>query len=147
MTLRSTTRASSQHVVWLADHGCRGIVALGSLGEAQTLAFEEKISILETCKRRARRSDSARGGHRRTEHGRVRRAREARRARSGCDGLMVLPPYVYKGDWRESKAHFEAVISRDAALVHAVQQSDRLRDRRLAAADARAVARTRICTR
>jgi 4-hydroxy-tetrahydrodipicolinate synthase len=23
---------------------------------------------------------------------------------------MVLPPYVYKGDWRESKAHFEAVI-------------------------------------
>ena len=37
----------SKHVVWLADHGCRGIVALGSLGEAQTLGFEEKISILE----------------------------------------------------------------------------------------------------
>ena len=24
---------------------------------------------------------------------------------------MVLPPYVYKGDWRETKAHFEAVIA------------------------------------
>jgi 4-hydroxy-tetrahydrodipicolinate synthase len=24
---------------------------------------------------------------------------------------MVLPPYVYKGDWRETRAHFEAVIS------------------------------------
>ncbi len=24
---------------------------------------------------------------------------------------MVLPPYVYKGDWRETKAHFQAVIA------------------------------------
>ena len=23
---------------------------------------------------------------------------------------MVLPPYVYKGDWRETRAHFDAVI-------------------------------------
>jgi 4-hydroxy-tetrahydrodipicolinate synthase len=23
----------------------------------------------------------------------------------GCQGLMVLPPYVYKGDWREMKYH------------------------------------------
>ena len=23
---------------------------------------------------------------------------------------MVLPPYVYRGDWRESKAHFQAVL-------------------------------------
>ncbi len=23
---------------------------------------------------------------------------------------MVLPPYVYKGDWRETRAHFAAVI-------------------------------------
>jgi 1-pyrroline-4-hydroxy-2-carboxylate deaminase len=28
----------------------------------------------------------------------------------GCDGLMVLPPYVYRGDWRETAAHFSAVI-------------------------------------
>ena len=31
-------------------------------------------------------------------------------AEAGCDGLMVLPPYVYQGDWRETRAHFEAVI-------------------------------------
>jgi len=24
--------------------------------------------------------------------------------------LMVLPPYVYRGDWRETRTHFEAVI-------------------------------------
>jgi len=29
----------------------------------------------------------------------------------GCDGLMVLPPYVYKGDWREMKAHVAAVFA------------------------------------
>jgi 4-hydroxy-tetrahydrodipicolinate synthase len=28
----------------------------------------------------------------------------------GCSGLMVLPPYVYTSDWREMKAHVEAVI-------------------------------------
>jgi 4-hydroxy-tetrahydrodipicolinate synthase len=28
----------------------------------------------------------------------------------GCSGLMVLPAYVYKGDWRETRAHFEAVF-------------------------------------
>ena len=29
-------------------------------------------------------------------------------ASRGCEGLMVLPPYVYKGDWREMKAHVAA---------------------------------------
>jgi dihydrodipicolinate synthase/N-acetylneuraminate lyase len=29
----------------------------------------------------------------------------------GCDGLMVLPPYVYKGDWREMKTHVAAVFA------------------------------------
>ncbi len=29
---------------------------------------------------------------------------------AGCSGLMVLPPYVYKGDWREMKGHVSAVV-------------------------------------
>jgi 4-hydroxy-tetrahydrodipicolinate synthase len=33
---------------------------------------------------------------------------------AGCDGLMVLPPYVYRGDWRETRAHFEAVVGATA---------------------------------
>jgi 4-hydroxy-tetrahydrodipicolinate synthase len=28
-----------------------------------------------------------------------------------CQGLMVLPPYVYSTDWREMKAHVSAVIA------------------------------------
>jgi hypothetical protein len=29
---------------------------------------------------------------------------------AGCSGLMILPPYVYKGDWRENKAHVAAIL-------------------------------------
>ncbi|MCA8973043.1 MAG: dihydrodipicolinate synthase family protein, partial [Planctomycetes bacterium] len=38
----------------------------------------------------------------------VRLARAAERA--GCRGLMVLPPYVYRGSWRETHAHFAAIF-------------------------------------
>ena len=97
------------HVTWLVEHGCRGIVALGSLGEAATLGFEEKISILESCKRAAGSRVPVIAGI--AGLSTVECVALAQRAeRVGCDGLMVLPPYVYRGDWRESKAHFEAVI-------------------------------------
>jgi dihydrodipicolinate synthase/N-acetylneuraminate lyase len=29
---------------------------------------------------------------------------------AGCEGLMVLPPYVYRGDARETESHFAAVL-------------------------------------
>jgi 4-hydroxy-tetrahydrodipicolinate synthase len=32
-------------------------------------------------------------------------------AANGCRGLMVLPPYVYRGDWREMKNHVSTIIS------------------------------------
>jgi 1-pyrroline-4-hydroxy-2-carboxylate deaminase len=51
----------------------------------------------------------------------------APRTKAGCDGLMVLPPYVYRGDWRETQAHFERGDHGDAAVLHAVQQPDRVR--------------------
>jgi len=97
------------HVGWLVERGCRGIVALGSLGEAATLTFDEKISILESCKRAVgNRAPVIAGIAGLSTAECVALAQRAERV--GCDGLMVLPPYVYRGDWRESKAHFEAVI-------------------------------------
>jgi 4-hydroxy-tetrahydrodipicolinate synthase len=99
----------STHVRWLADSGCRGIVALGSLGEAATLGFDEKISILETC-RRALGSDvplvAGIAGLATSECVALAKRAEA----VGCDGLMALPPYVYRGDWRETKAHYDGVL-------------------------------------
>jgi 1-pyrroline-4-hydroxy-2-carboxylate deaminase len=98
-----------KHVGWLAERGSRGIVALGSLGEAATLSFEEKISILETCKRAVGARVPVIAGIAGLSTAEC-VALAQRAARAGCDGLMVLPPYVYRGDWRESKAHFDAVI-------------------------------------
>ncbi len=97
------------HCRWLLDNGCTGVVTLGSLGEGATLAFAEKVRVIETCVAAA--------------HGRapivasvsglataeaVELAKAA--ADSGCDALMVLPPYVYQGDWRETKTHVATVF-------------------------------------
>lgn len=99
----------ARHAAWLVDADCDGIVALGSLGEGATLTYDEKIAILRTCV--ATVGDrvpvvAAISGLSTAEC--VSLARDA--AAAGCTGLMVLPPYVYKGDWREMRAHFSAVI-------------------------------------
>jgi dihydrodipicolinate synthase/N-acetylneuraminate lyase len=102
----------AKHCAWLLDNGCTGIVALGSLGEGSTLAFDEKLEILRTCVRAINgRGPVVASISALTTSEAVSLARAA--ADLGCDGLMVLPPYVYQGDWREMKAHvaaaFEAV--------------------------------------
>ena len=38
----------AQHAQWLVQNGCNGIICLGSLAEASTLRFQEKIDILKT---------------------------------------------------------------------------------------------------
>src|SRR2546423_12344432 len=37
----------AKHARWMVDHGCAGIVALGSLGESATLRFDEKVKVLQ----------------------------------------------------------------------------------------------------
>jgi 1-pyrroline-4-hydroxy-2-carboxylate deaminase len=101
--------ALAEQVTWLVSRGSRGIVALGSLGEAATLGFEEKVAILRTCKEAVGRDVPIIGGIAGLATSEcVALARRA--ADAGCDGLMVLPPYVYRTDWRETEAHFSAVI-------------------------------------
>jgi 1-pyrroline-4-hydroxy-2-carboxylate deaminase len=101
--------AVKKHCAWLLDNGCAGIVALGSLGEGAALSFDEKIEILRTCV-------SAMNGRgpvvasisALTTSEAVEIAKAA--ANIGCDALMVLPPYVYRGNWREMKTHIAAVF-------------------------------------
>jgi len=101
--------ALARHVAWMIDSGCAAIVPLGSLGESATLSFTEKVEILRTC------CDAA-AGRARVVAGIaglvtaecVALAREAERA--GCDGIMALPAYVYYSDWRETRAHYSAII-------------------------------------
>jgi 1-pyrroline-4-hydroxy-2-carboxylate deaminase len=97
------------HCGWLLDNGCSGIVALGSLGEGATLAFEEREQILLTCVKAVHgRAPVVASISALSTQEAVAQAKTA--ADAGCDALMVLPPYVYHGDWREMKAHVSAVF-------------------------------------
>ena len=99
----------SWHVDWLVQNGSKGIVALGSLGEGATLSAAEKADVLKACVAAASgRVPVIAGIGTLSTADAVDLAHTA--AASGCQGLMVLPPYVYKGDWRETEAHFSAVI-------------------------------------
>jgi 4-hydroxy-tetrahydrodipicolinate synthase len=93
----------------LVRAGCTAIVALGSLGEGGSLSFDEKKAVLRLCREAlAGRVPLVAGVAALTTADAVRLAELG--ADAGCDGLMVLPPYVYRGDWRETRAHFDTVI-------------------------------------
>jgi 4-hydroxy-tetrahydrodipicolinate synthase len=100
---------AAKHCNWLIDQGCTGIVTPGSLGESATLTVEEKLALWSTVVNAV--------GDRVPVVAAIASLSTAeavdlskRAADIGCSGLMVLPPYVYRGDWREMKAHVEAIF-------------------------------------
>jgi dihydrodipicolinate synthase/N-acetylneuraminate lyase len=98
-----------QHADWMLRNGCSGLVMLGSLGEGATLNDAEKIAILRNITRSIHgRAPVVAAISSLSTAGAVRLAKEAEQA--GCNGLMVLPPYVYSGDWREMRAHVAAIL-------------------------------------
>jgi dihydrodipicolinate synthase/N-acetylneuraminate lyase len=100
----------AKHAQWLLDSGCTGIVSLGSLGEAATLTFDEKIAILKNMVAATRgRAPVVAAVSALSTAEAIALAKAA--ADAGCEGLMVLPPYVYLGDWRETKAHVGAIFN------------------------------------
>jgi 4-hydroxy-tetrahydrodipicolinate synthase len=98
----------AKHARWQLDNGVDGIVALGSLGEAATLAFDEKVAILKTLAGAVQGQPLVAGIASLSTAEAVALAKAAEQ--EGCAALMVLPPYVYSSDWREMKAHVQAVI-------------------------------------
>ena len=99
----------AEHARWQLDNGVDGIVALGSLGEAATLSFDEKLAILRTLAGAMKGKPLVAGVASLSTAEAVALAKGAQDA--GCAGLMVLPPYVYSTDWREMKAHVSTVIA------------------------------------
>jgi dihydrodipicolinate synthase/N-acetylneuraminate lyase len=100
---------TARHVKWMVENGCSGIVCNGSLGEGATLTFEEKIALWKTC--------VAAVGNRVpivaaiASLSTVEAVAQAKAAAdAGCRGLMVLPPYVYRGDWREMRFHLGKIF-------------------------------------
>lgn len=100
----------SSHVTWMVDNGCRGVVALGSLGEGGALTLDEKRRVLDTCVSAVGvRVPIVAGIAAMSTQEAVQLAELAETA--GCQALMVLPPYVYKGTWNETRTHFSSVIN------------------------------------
>ena len=98
----------TRHVQWLLGNGCTGIISLGSLGEAATLTFAEKEAILRNVAKSVNQVPAVAAISALSTVEAVALAKAAEQA--GCSGLMVLPPYVYQGDWRETKAHVAAIF-------------------------------------
>ena len=87
----------AKHAKWLVEHGCSALVPHGSLGEGTTLSFEEKNAIQQTYVEALPDTPIIPGIGGLTTN--------------GCAGLMVLPPFLYSGDWYEVKTHMAAVLS------------------------------------
>ncbi len=101
--------AVARHCTWLVDNGCTGIVTPGSLGESATLTFNEKLALWKTALGAVgdRVPVIAAIASLSTSEA-VELSKRA--ADAGCRALMVLPPYVYKSDWREMKSYVDAVF-------------------------------------
>jgi 1-pyrroline-4-hydroxy-2-carboxylate deaminase len=101
----------AHHATWLLANGCTGLVMLGSLGEGATLEHAEKLAVLKTAVDVSARKKTpvVASISALSTLNAVKLAHEAEAA--GCDGLMVLPPYVYTSDWREMKRHVSTVIA------------------------------------
>lgn len=96
------------HIDAMLAAGVHGLVMMGSVGENTTLEPHEKKELLKATVAHVRkRVPVLVGVAEYTTAGACRWAADA--AKLGADGLMVLPPMVYKSDDRESVAHFRAV--------------------------------------
>ena len=98
----------AKHARWMIDNGCTGIVVPGSLGEGATLSASEKIEMLKNVSAAIKEAPTVAAISALSTGEAVDLAKAA--ADVGCSGLMVLPPYVYRSDWREMKAHVTAVF-------------------------------------
>jgi 1-pyrroline-4-hydroxy-2-carboxylate deaminase len=101
--------ADTQRVVDdLIRDGVNGVIALGTVGENNSLEFDEKVSVLRAVQAAVAGRVPLLTGV--SEYDTRRAVRFARAAEGvGIDGLMLLPPMVYVPKPHELAAHFRGV--------------------------------------
>ena len=108
--------ATAHHVEALIDSGVSGIIFLGSLGENQALLPVEKRDYLEEMVRAVNGRVPVLSGV--AESSTAEACRYVRDAeRLGADGLMLMPAMLYRGDPRETLAHFRATARATALPI------------------------------
>ena len=98
-------RANTAHVL---EHGCRGVIAAGTMGEAGSLTLEERRSVVEAVVAEAGGSVPVLAGVSAGGTGTAVAYAELARA-AGVSGVMCLPPLNYAGRLDEDVAFFAAV--------------------------------------
>ncbi|GAA2804372.1 dihydrodipicolinate synthase family protein [Saccharopolyspora taberi] len=98
----------AEHCRWLVDNGCRGVGPNGSLGEYSALTDEERRRVARTAIE-AVGSDGVVvvGVHGAGAHQARHWAELA--AEDGADGVLCLPPTMYRANRHEVLAHYAAV--------------------------------------
>jgi 4-hydroxy-tetrahydrodipicolinate synthase len=100
--------ATAAHAEILIQSGVTGLVFLGSLGENQPLRGEEKRLVIEAMVKAVNGRVKVLSGVAETSTAEAcRYARDVEKL--GADGVMLMPAMLYKGDPRETMAHFRAV--------------------------------------
>ncbi|MFI6937682.1 dihydrodipicolinate synthase family protein [Streptomyces sp. NPDC050418] len=108
--------AYAEHVRFLLDNGCDGVVPNGSLGEYQTLTSEERARVVHTAVEAA--GDGARvmpgvAAYGSTES----RLWAERAAAAGCGSVLLLPPNAYRADHEAVRAHYAEVAKAGLPVV------------------------------
>jgi 4-hydroxy-tetrahydrodipicolinate synthase len=103
--------ATARHVEALIDSGVTGLIMLGSLGENQALAPDEKRRVVESTVKSVRGRVPVLSGV--AENSTALACQYVREGeRLGLNGFMLLPAMVYKPpDPRETLAHFRTVAA------------------------------------
>ena len=101
--------ADTQRVVDdLVNDGVTGVIALGTVGENNSLEYDEKVEVVTAIVEAVHGRVPVLTGV--SEYDLRRASRYARAAeKAGVDGLMVLPPMVYVPKANELAAHFRGV--------------------------------------
>jgi 1-pyrroline-4-hydroxy-2-carboxylate deaminase len=106
----------AEHVAWLAESGCDGVVPNGSLGEYQVLTPEERAVVVRTA------VEAAPAGFAVVPGVGAYGALEARRwaeqaAEAGCPAVLLLPPNAYRADERAVVNHYWEVSRAGVPIV------------------------------
>lgn len=106
--LRPDLDKYAEHCRWLVDNGCRGVGPNGSLGEYSSLSDDERRAVAKTAIE-AVGDDGVVvvGVHGVGSH--QARAWAEKAAEDGADGVLCLPPTMYRANRGEVIAHFTEV--------------------------------------
>jgi dihydrodipicolinate synthase/N-acetylneuraminate lyase len=106
----------SEHVRFLAEGGCHGYVANGSLGEYQTLTPDERAQVVRTAVAAAPAGFNVVPGI--AAYGALEARRWAEQAgEAGCPAVMLLPPNAYRADVGSILAHYREVAKVGLPIV------------------------------